>query len=92
MNDVQLEARLKRILAATQLAAKPVLTVQEAATFTGRTVQSLYSLTKTRGIPHYKQGRVLYFKKTELEAWMLAHPVATLESINARAATYVATH
>jgi excisionase family DNA binding protein len=92
MNDVQLESKLDRILAAAQLAAKPVLTVQEAATFTGRAVQGLYDLVKKRRIPHYKQGNVLYFKKTELEAWMLAHPVATLESINARAATYVATH
>jgi hypothetical protein len=44
-------------------------------------------------IPYYKSdgGKLTYFDKSELEAWMLKHRVKTTEELEADAATYCAT-
>ncbi len=73
--------RLDRIERLSLIAAKPVLLVEEAAIFTGFSVQHLYRLTSAKQIPHYKKDRKLYFKKSELEEWMLEHRVQTNEEI-----------
>nr|WP_320989365.1 helix-turn-helix domain-containing protein [Bacteroides intestinalis] len=77
--------KLDRIERLSLIAAKPVLLVEEAAIFTGFSVQHLYRLTSTKQIPHYKKDRKLYFKKSELEEWMLEHRVQTNEEIERQA-------
>lgn len=77
--------KLDRIERLSLIAAKPVLLVEEAAIFTGFSVQHLYRLTSAKQIPHYKKGRKLYFKKSELEEWMLEHRVQTNEEIERKA-------
>ena len=77
--------KLDRIERLSLIAAKPVLLVEEAAIFTGFSVQHLYRLTSAKQIPHYKKDRKLYFKKSELEEWMLEHRVQTNEEIERQA-------
>lgn len=77
--------KLDRIERLSLIAAKPVLLVEEAAIFTGFSVQHLYRLTSSKQIPHYKKDRKLYFKKSELEEWMLEHRVQTNEEIERQA-------
>ncbi len=44
---------------------------EEAASFLNIAVQTLYKLTSTRSIPFYKpSGKLLYFKREELSAWL----------------------
>ena len=83
--------KLDRIERLSLIAAKPVLLVDEAAIFTGFSVQHLYRLTSAKQIPHYKKDRKLYFKKSELEEWMTETPCASLKDINSQAATYCST-
>ena len=41
----------------------------------------LYKLTSLGLIPHYKNGRSLFFLESELRAWLLSNPVKTRETI-----------
>ena len=50
---------------------KEVLTSRETAAYLGISLGYLYKLTMEKKIPHYKpEGKILYFNRTEVEAWM----------------------
>ena len=84
MND-----RLERIEGLI-VANKTVLTMREAAILTALSLSHLYKLTSTNGIPCYKPtGKAIYFKREELEAWMLRGRKATAEEIETAACTHV---
>lgn len=68
---------------------KEILTLDEAAQYTGMTPSALYKLTSTRKIPFSKpNGKNCFFKRTELEAWLMSNPVATTDELNDRAQAY----
>lgn len=50
---------------------KDILTIDEAAEFIGLAKQTLYSFTSRREIPHFKRGKGIRFRRSELEQWML---------------------
>lgn len=81
--------QLDRIERYALLAAKNVLTVEEAAIFLGFSESYVYKLTCTQQIPFYKpNGKMLYFRKGELEEWMTQNRVASEVEIGERAANY----
>lgn len=50
---------------------KPVLNTDEAAAFMGVSRQYIYKLRAEHALPYYKSPKGgLYFKRSELEAWM----------------------
>lgn len=61
--------------------AKEILTVSEAAEFTGLAKQTLYAFTSQRTIPHFKRGKNILFKRSELEIWMLQNRRKTVREI-----------
>lgn len=68
---------------------KEVLTADEAAQYIGMTKSALYKLTSTRQIPFSKpNGKNCFFKRTELEAWLMSNPVATVADLNGQAQAY----
>lgn len=79
MTDKRLLQELQEIKHAALLAAKPILTTDEAATFMGVTKCNLYKLVHEKRIPYYKSagGKFTYFKRTELEQWLTAVRVST---------------
>lgn len=87
----QLSQKLDHIGELALMGAKTVLNLNEAALFTGLSVGHIYRLTSGRKIPHFKKNRKLYFKKSELETWMLDNKVMTEDEINSKAATFIAT-
>lgn len=87
-----LSNQLGRVERLATISAKPILDLDEAVLFTGFSKGHLYRLTSERQIPHYKKSRKLYFKKSELEAWLLEEKVLTNAELDSRAATYMATH
>lgn len=87
----EINGKLDRIERLTLIAAKPVLDIQEAVLFTGFSLGHLYRLTSNKEIPHYKKDRKLYFKKSELEEWMLETRVLTNDEIDAQAAKHIIT-
>lgn len=69
---------------------KNVLSFEEASRFLNLSKSYLYKLTSGNLIPHYKpQGKMLYFERTELEAWLRRNPVKTRTQIEAEAQQYV---
>ena len=72
------------------LHSKNVLSFEEASRFLNFSKSYLYKLTSGNLIPHYKpQGKMLYFEKTELEAWLRQNPVRTQAQTDAEAQKYV---
>jgi excisionase family DNA binding protein len=60
--------------------SKNVLSFDEASKFLNLSKSYLYKLTSGNLIPHYKpQGKMLYFEKAELEAWLRQNPVKQIE-------------
>ena len=68
---------------------KDVLTSDEAAKYLGVSKSCLYKWTCSRLIPHYKSptGKVCYFNRQEIEAWMQSNKVATDAELEAQART-----
>ena len=66
---------------------KEVLTTDEAARYLGVSKSCLYKMTMNRQIPHYKSpsGKMCYFNRREVEAWMQSQRVATDDELEARA-------
>ena len=83
-------ARLE-VLASAILSNKPILNIEEASAFTGLATSYLYKLTSTQEIPHYKpRGKMLYFDRGELEAWLKQNRVNSNAEIECKAAAHVA--
>lgn len=71
------------------LCSKNVLTVDEVVQYTGLTKSYLYKLTHARLIPHSKPGgKLLYFRREDLETWMMNNPIATDDELTERALEY----
>ena len=69
---------------------KSVLSFDEASRFLNLSKSYLYKLTAGNLIPHYKpQGKMLYFEKSELEAWLRQNPIKTKAQIEQEAQKYV---
>lgn len=85
-----LNERLERIERLTLIGAKEVLCFDEALLLTGFSRGHLYRLTSKREIPHFKKGRKVYFRKAELEDWMLEDKVPTLSEVKTKAAAFIA--
>ena len=84
---------LRRIEQYTLLAAKSILTVDEAIIFTGMSKSALYRLMSQREIPYSKPlGKRAYFDKADLEEWMMKNRVKSQDEIDAEAAAYIASH
>ena len=72
------------------LHSKNVLSFEEASRFLNLSKSYLYKLTSGNLTPHYKpQGKMLYFEKTELEAWLRQNPIRTQAQTEAEAQKYV---
>jgi excisionase family DNA binding protein len=69
---------------------KEVLTSDEAARYLGVSKSCLYKWTMSRQIPHYKSptGKMCFFNRKEIEAWMQSQRVATDEELTAQAEAF----
>lgn len=73
-----------------QICTKEVLTAEEAANYLGVSKSYLYKLTMNRRIPHFKpEGKLVYFKREELDAWLCRNRVATNDELEAQAASFL---
>lgn len=72
---------------------KAVLTTAEAAKYMGLSKSTLYKMMMRKQIPYSQpSGKVAYFDRQELEAWLMSNRVATADELQDRARTYCATH
>ena len=89
MSNEELKEITDLVTARTLFATKEVLNSEETALYLGISKSYLYKLTMRREIPHYKPlGKMCYFNRRELEAWLQSGRVATTTEINEQAAGY----
>ena len=75
-------SRLENLL----LLQKKMLTLKEAALYTGYKESYLYKLTAGKKIPHTKpSGGAVFFDREELEQWLSRNKVKTTEDIEGEA-------
>lgn len=68
--------------------ADEIFTIQQAAKFLHLTVQTLYGKVHSREIPFSKQGKRLYFSKTELNEWVASGRRKTQSELAQEASNY----
>lgn len=62
-----------------------LINIQEAAALLNLAVTTLYEKTSEKTIPHYKHGKKIMFKKSELLAWVETRRVKTIHEIRKEA-------
>jgi excisionase family DNA binding protein len=87
------QARAMSIQANAIRLRKKVLTFAEACAYLDLSESHLYKLTADGTVPHSKpNGKKLYFRREELDAWVMSNPVKTRADIEREAATYCMQH
>ncbi len=85
-----LEKRLDNIERYSIIAAKTMITIEEAAIITGLSKSWLYKATCNHTIPYYKpNGKTIYFDRGELDSWMKQNRIATKDEIERIADDYI---
>ena len=74
-----------KIMNTLSLDTKEVWTCAETCTYLGLQPRGLYKMTHLRKIPHYKKGKLLFFKRSEIIAWLLQCRVSTADELEQRA-------
>lgn len=93
MSETEIKEQLDRIERNSLLSAKNVLTVDDVSLLTGLKVNYIYKLTSANKIPYYKRGGKLnYFKRSEIEDWMLKNRIGTTDEAEQAAAKYELDH
>ncbi len=68
---------------------KKILTLEEASELLNISKSDLYKRTSTNSIPFYKpSGKLIYFLREDLEAWMLSNRQATVDEIRENASNF----
>lgn len=88
----ELAERLERIERLLVISTREAFNVEEAALFLGLSENRIRALVWRKEIPYYKRGRSLFFKKSELEGWMLRDRIPTTEEIEQEAYSYDLRH
>ena len=81
-------ANIERKLDIQAQEAKNILTLEEVAEYTHISKSYVYKLTSKGDIPYYKpNGKQLYFKRTEIDEWLLTNRNKTNQEIEREIAT-----
>ena len=85
----QLE-RIEQLITSQSLQNKPALNINEVAIYTGLSKLYIYKLSSKNLIPHYKpNGKNIYFKKDEIDSWLLRNRQSTQDEIQTEAINFV---
>jgi|SaaInlStandDraft_7_1057024.scaffolds.fasta_scaffold54934_2 excisionase family DNA binding protein len=81
---------LKSILSKVFTATKETLDFSETAVYINQSHSHLYKLTSQGLIPHYKpNGKKIYFKRSELDEWVLQNKVYSADELEEKAVNHV---
>lgn len=80
-------AEIKKLIACQEIIKKDIMPLADAAIYLNRKRSSLYKLTSAKKIPFYKPegSKLIYFKKAELDSWMLKTRESTIDEIKENA-------
>lgn len=66
-----------------------VLNLSQAAEYVSLSKSAIYKKTSERNIPHFKQGKKLYFKRSELDGWLTGLKISTNAEIEKQTNEYI---
>lgn len=82
----EIEALLKKQYALS----KEILTLEEAADFLSLSKSAIYKLTSKKEIPYYNPGgKKIFFKRIELENWILTSKSVSVDEIDDEISSYL---
>ena len=78
-----------RIAYRVAINTKPILTFDEACLYMGMSKSALYKVTSNKEIPFSKpNGKMIYFKRTDVDRWLLSNMSATATELTDKAMAY----
>lgn len=80
---------LQAIKRYTLIGSREVLTQPDAALYLGISQSTLYKWMCEHKIPYYKNAKLCFFNKKELDRWAMQNRIATVEELNKKATEYV---
>jgi len=81
--------RIESLLEEQVLLKKEVLDFNDACQYLKLSSSHMYKLTSSQSIPHFRpNGKKLYFKRSELNDWLLRNRVDTIAEVEQQAADY----
>ena len=81
--------KIEKLITSQGILMKDVLNFDEGCEYLALSPSHVYKLTSTGGIPHYKpNGKKIYFKRLELDQWLLRNRTTTVEEIASKAASF----
>lgn len=84
---------IETMLEHQNLLQKEVLNLNEAGAYLNISASHMYKLTSQKQIPHFcPQGKKLYFRREELDHWLLRNRQDSSDEIETRAANYLLTN
>lgn len=87
---IEIEKRFERLENLVLCTQKKILTIDEVCTLTGLSKSTIYKLTMSGKIPHYKQAKHLYFDRSEIEDWLKENRGFNISEIDEKSSTYLA--
>ncbi len=82
MDIIQKLNEIEALLKKQHALSKEILTLEEGAEYLGLSKSALYKLTSKKEIPFYNPGgKKIYFRKAELENWIISKKVASNDEI-----------
>ena len=89
--ETQILNELQELKKLTLLGVKKALTMSDCSLLTGLSKSHIYKLVMNKKILYWKSdgGKLTYFDKQEIEAWLLQHRVKTADEIETEAVNYV---
>lgn len=93
MTKEELKALADTIVDKLNLCQKEVMSIEDVALYTGMKKSYIYKLTSGGHIPYYKPGgKYLFFKRTEIDQWLLSNRYGSADELNAEAKLYTASN
>ena len=82
--------KLEQRIGEQNLLMKEVLNFNDACNYLDISASHLYKLTSQKSIPHFcPQGKKLYFRRQEIDEWLMRNRQETTEDIETAAANYL---
>ena len=91
MDEILLKLEtLQQMIEFQGLLSKEVLNFNDACSYLELSSSHLYKLTSSGMVPFYKpNGKKIYFRRTELDSWLLRNRTDSQSEIDQRAADYL---
>lgn len=66
-----------------------IMNIEQLSKYIHLSKSTIYSHTANRKIPFYKSAKRVYFKKSEIDAWLTKNKISTVDEIEEKAINYI---